>query len=1052
MLLLGASPTYAQTDVTDTYIQNADFASTDNWTVASSSSFHDEGNGPIGTYNVRSIDGQTSTTDDTHTADMYCLGVEARWLSNYVYFQQKVTLPMGVYTLSYDVENRNTNTKNNNYVNYFSVSDGTNSYSDESTEWMSGASTWISHSIDFALGTEGEIAINLGYGLPLTQNESLQSDNQYHHANYTPVLYISNLKLTDCTYQAYTQTLSEAKTLVESTSNAACNKETLSSLTSAVESNGSLTESNTTAELVAAYSALQTAIDAVNASVEAYATAADVLAKMKAVTASTNFYTADALQTYYTQWKDKYDAGILTTDEANALQDPTVADYSARDSRGMAPKFLLSVWDDGGTVEDNAVTRGDYYINTWSTEGASDGSSMTVPFFEYWVSNASTLSAKELTAKLTGLTADQLYKVSALVRVHVTNDGTSGSGITLQVGDGTAVDVCGGTAASEAGYYYSTYTATGKADSEGNLTVKFIVAESNNISWLAFKNVNYEETSVDVSALSNAITTAESLNSTITNGVSSLASAIETAKALLTSTSQDDIDAGVTALQSAIETAKTVIAARVKANGYYKKYTALNKVIGNESQDEAIAALKTVYENADATADDVTTALSNVTLLDGYTKLDIANGTFDESTNFDQEGVNKGTMISPATEAKPYLWDVTGWTWNGTFGSTASHANTAYYGTTLENTNQGTNGTNPPAADMFGESDGQALHLSSGWGDIARYEQSVGEGEGETKTLVAGQYVFYYEAYNANTATSLNGNYCGVNGLTAVPSSATVTGNQSASISSEKGYVYENNKYFASGEWTANAMAFDLAQAETGANVSIGVVGASNGSGNGAKLWLDNVEVYYIPATMATYTRTATTSGYGTICLPYAAEGAENVTVYEIAGVNSTSAPTTIYLTEAESMEAGKPYIYYAGDGKTAADAVFTQTNTTTVESPVAGTNNLTGVFTSQAGSVANDSYILSGGKWYKVDNSSDFNLGDNRAYISTFEGMTEVSEASDVEVKAMSIDDETATAISGISKASAADGAIYTLSGQRVGNVSKGGLYIVNGKKVWMK
>lgn len=798
------------------------------------------------------------------------------------------------------------------------------------------------------------------------------------------------------------------------------------------------------------YETAATALNAatVNAttSIKEYATAANVLPLMKALTESTNVYTSDALSTYYTQYQTAYDNRTLTSEQVAVLKDPHTQVYGKSAGFATVQNFLLSAWD----VTDKSG-EGDYYINTWSTEGESDGSGFIRPFYEYWTSDGGSLAAKTMTATISGL-AEGLYSVTASVRVHQTSTATL-SGITMQVNDGTAVDVCKGTHYTfntTHHFYVDNFTATGTVGSDGKLTLKFIVAADNNISWLSFKNVNYAAVTLDVSALSSAISTANFLNKSITNGVSALATAITAAEKVVTAaTSQDEIDTEVTTLNAAIESAKTVIAARLKANGYYKKYTALNNVINDNTQTDAINALKTVYENADATADDVTKALAAVTLLDSYTKLDIANGTFDECINFDQTGTNNGTMISPATTAKPYLWDIKDWTWHGTFNGTASHVNAAYYGTTLANTNQGTNGTNPPATDMFGATDGQALHMSSGWGDKARYQQSV--------KLPAGKYVFYYEAYNANSgAKTLDSNYFGIGGVGVLPNADEVlatSGSPSVKVGSEnRPYINENSKTFEYGEWTPAAMNFTLIQNEDTAYVTIGVVAATGKSAYGAKLWVDNVEVYYIPATMATYTREATVSGYGTICLPYAAKGAENVTVYEIEGTDNVENPTTIYLTEVESMVAGTPYIYYAGADGTAAEAVFTQTNTTTVESPVSGKNNLTGVFTGGKGIIANDSYILSDGKWYKVDNSSDFTCGDNRAYIFTFTGMNVVTDESS-DVKTMSIIDNDATSISGVENAAKLSTAnIYTLSGQRVKNVSKGGIYIVNGKKVFVK
>ena len=176
----------AQTDVTSTYITNADFSKTDGWTTYASSQYHSEGNGLIGTYVV--TNSYTSTTDDTHLATEYCFGVQCRWQTNYVAYQQtkeSATLTAGVYTITYDVENTNTSTTSATYNNLFYVKVGETTYSDTSTEWMSGSSSWTTHSISFILEEEttADFMISLGYGT---------GSNNYASGN-TPHVYISHL-------------------------------------------------------------------------------------------------------------------------------------------------------------------------------------------------------------------------------------------------------------------------------------------------------------------------------------------------------------------------------------------------------------------------------------------------------------------------------------------------------------------------------------------------------------------------------------------------------------------------------------------------------------------------------------------------------------------------------------------------------------------------------------------------------------------------------------------------------------------------------------------
>ena len=186
LILLGfVNGAWAQTDVTSAYLTNADFSSTDGWTAVVSSDYKDYGNGLIGDYIVRI---NAATVDDTHLATEYCFGFECRWKSNYASFNQETTenLPIGVYTLTYDVENVNSATTKAYYNNLFYVKVGNVTYSDNNTEWMKGKSSWTKHTITFTVTEPAKTIVSLGYG---TGNNDFKADN-------TPAIYVSHLKLT----------------------------------------------------------------------------------------------------------------------------------------------------------------------------------------------------------------------------------------------------------------------------------------------------------------------------------------------------------------------------------------------------------------------------------------------------------------------------------------------------------------------------------------------------------------------------------------------------------------------------------------------------------------------------------------------------------------------------------------------------------------------------------------------------------------------------------------------------------------------------------------
>ena len=245
-LALVGGVNFAQADdVTSVYITNADFSSIeDGWTQNhSDGTFWALGNGKIGSYAV--ANNKTSTTDETHLATECCLGMQCRWSGNYANFSQVTAeLPVGVYTLTYDVENTNTSTSSATYENLFTVKVGETTYTDSKKEWMNGSSGWTEHTISFTIESAATATISLGYGT---------GSNNYASGN-TPHLYVSHLKLT------WTDLLQGAKDALQAEIDKAklCDaKEGLADAIAAAEN--ALTNATTVAELEEALAILQAA-------------------------------------------------------------------------------------------------------------------------------------------------------------------------------------------------------------------------------------------------------------------------------------------------------------------------------------------------------------------------------------------------------------------------------------------------------------------------------------------------------------------------------------------------------------------------------------------------------------------------------------------------------------------------------------------------------------------------------------------------------------------------------------------------------------------------
>ncbi len=182
--LMGAGQAWGQTDVTSTYLTNADFSSLTGWTaVTGGGTTLNQGSGLIGTY--KPTGSVAATVDESHLNTEYCLGFSCRWNGVYAAYQQETSanLPVGYYELSFDVEDVNSGSTKISYINYFYVQVGEAKTTDSQTEWQNaGASAWTAHTICFNIEEASKATISFGYG----NNEN---------KNTTPTLYVSHLKL-----------------------------------------------------------------------------------------------------------------------------------------------------------------------------------------------------------------------------------------------------------------------------------------------------------------------------------------------------------------------------------------------------------------------------------------------------------------------------------------------------------------------------------------------------------------------------------------------------------------------------------------------------------------------------------------------------------------------------------------------------------------------------------------------------------------------------------------------------------------------------------------
>ena len=270
----------------------------------------------------------------------------------------------------------------------------------------------------------------------------------------------------------------------DSVSNLAMNADVKTALTTA------LTSFKASATLDT-YNTLSSAVTDAENSANAYASAKTALDNRNKLYEDNNFITADAYQIYYTEPLAKYKARTLTTDEANAINNPYAISGWRADAN--TNKFMGSAYG----ITDYS---GKLYVNTWSSEGESDGSNFKVPFYEYFASDGNnkgttTLSANSFSTIVSGLTSGTVYKVSVDMRsLLISGASAPVNGISLDV-NGVTKQVTGNQIGNK-NFYIDYCTVYAKADADGKLKVTVNVADGTNVGWLSFQNLKYEEATV----------------------------------------------------------------------------------------------------------------------------------------------------------------------------------------------------------------------------------------------------------------------------------------------------------------------------------------------------------------------------------------------------------------------------------------------------------------------------------------------------------------------------------------------------------------------------
>ena len=552
-MLLAAVGVNAQTDVTSTYLTNADFSSTDGWSAVVSTQYKDFGNGLIGTYGVRTNEGQAvSTVDETHLASEYCFGVECRWSTNYAAFTQDTKTPLipGAYTLTYDVENTNSNTTSASYENRFTVKVGETTYTDSSTEWMRGKSSWTTHTITFTVEEESSATISLGYG---TGSNNFGSKN-------TPTLHISHLKLT---YQSLLDGLKAMWQEAHDAAQAAAENPDYSNVSG--EESTALNAEIAKAE--------PTTADGYNAAIEALNNATNAF---KAAKASYDAYVAatnDALSYTTEAWPYASEAKATALSVALAASEPTNAADAAAKAAAIVTAYRQFVESNGLaegvegavnmtsslTYSDAAVKAGWSGIGTNTNEGYTDGDGrVSTKYFDGgWSSSAG--ANISVSQEVTLPAGEYLLQITA-------RGATELDTYTMSVGENSVVLPQESSTGGTFGRGWSDKYITFESDGATPTTITITANSTAYYQWVSFNRLRLIQLEVHIdraallAAINNATTAKNRLN--VGTGVfqipasaaTTLEGAIATAQAVYENESATvaEVEAAIKAINDAV--------------------------------------------------------------------------------------------------------------------------------------------------------------------------------------------------------------------------------------------------------------------------------------------------------------------------------------------------------------------------------------------------------------------------------------------------------------------------------------------------------------------
>ena len=274
---------------------------------------------------------------------------------------------------------------------------------------------------------------------------------------------------------------------------------------------------------------------------------------------------------------------LEAVDAANA----SIASYALLAAGGSLPDNSLDGW-----TCTNSQT---FHINTWSSEGNSDGTGMVTPFIENWCASSGVLGNGEIYYTLPGLDPG-IYKFSALIRAY-SESGNAPEGASLFAGDREIAFTTGNSFEyNNMKGIYDNYAMTAQVGDDGVFKFGVKIASAN-FNWMAFKSCKVEYVGAAITAQSVEDLYAELPDGKMNKDVRAAAvAAYEAAKAALSLDTYEALDKAIIAAKASVET-----------------YTKLGAVI--DKIDAALTAATTATAS-DADYQTIKTAYNEGTIAD----------------------------------------------------------------------------------------------------------------------------------------------------------------------------------------------------------------------------------------------------------------------------------------------------------------------------------------------------------------------------------------------------------------------------------------------------